>query len=119
MVVRRGEIWWANLPSPRASQPGFQRPVVVVSADAFNRSNIRTVLAAVVTSNLRLAGAPGNVRISKRDSKLSKPSVINVSQVLTLDKGYLDRRVGALPAAKLTELESGLRLVLGLGLSGV
>ena len=119
MVVKRGEIWWANLPNPRASQPGFQRPVIVVSADSYNRSSIRTVLVAVITSNLRLGDAPGNVRISKRDSKLTKVSVINSSQILTLDKGYLDRRVGMLSASKLTELERGLRMVFDLGLPGV
>jgi len=118
-VIRRGEIWWANLPNPRAAQPGFQRPVVVVSADAFNRSDIRTVVVAVVTSALRLADAPGNVRISKRDSKLPKASVVNVSQLLTLDKGYLDRRAGRLPESKLAELDRGLYLALGLGVPGV
>jgi mRNA interferase MazF len=93
--------------------------VVVISSDGFNRSNIQTVIVAVVTSNLRLADAPGNIRISKRDSRLSKASVINVSQLLTLDKGYLARRVGRLSEAKLAELEHGLRMVLELGTPGV
>ena len=113
-MIRRGEIWWANLPSPRRSEPGFRRPVVIVSSDAFNRSTIRTVLAAVITSNMRLAEAPGNVALTRKQSKLSQPSVINVSQIITLDKDFLVEKVGRLPPKQLRALESGLRLVFSL-----
>ncbi len=79
MVINRGEIWWASLPKPEASEPGYRRPVVILQADDFNRSLINTVIAAVITSNLHLENAPGNVLIKKRTSKLQKDSVVNVS----------------------------------------
>ena len=113
-MIRRGEIWWATLPSPRGSEPGFRRPVLVVQGDAFNRSRIETILAATITSNLRLADAPGNVRLSRRDSKLARESVVNVSQIVTLDKSYLTERVGKLSAKTFADVEAGLRLVLSL-----
>jgi mRNA interferase MazF len=116
--VRRGEIWWASLPSPTGSGPGFRRPVLVVSADSYNRSGIRTVIAAVVTSNLQLAEAPGNVRVGKRESGLPKPSVVNVSQILTLDKSRLEEKVKAIPRSVLRDVDSGLLRVLQLEASG-
>jgi len=114
MVVRRGEIWWAGLPDPAGSGPGYRRPVVIVQADAFNRSRIQTVIAAVITSNLNLAEAPGNFLLSRKESRLPKDSVISVSQVVTLDKTYLLAKVGSLRPEQLGRLEDGLRLVLGL-----
>ncbi len=112
MVIHRGEIWWAGLGEPRGSEPGYRRPVLVVQSDAFNRSRISTVLVVAITSNLRLADAPGNVRVTGRQSKLPRESVVNVSQVLTLDKQFLTERVGRLPPKPLTEVERGLRLAL-------
>jgi mRNA interferase MazF len=112
--VTRGEIWWANLPEPAGSEPGYRRPVLVVQADAFNRSAIRTVVCAVITSNLRLADAPGNVRLETAASGLPKPSVVNVSQVATLDRQFLTERVRMLDEATLQRVDLGLRLVLGL-----
>lgn len=112
--MRRGEIWWASLPVPRGSEPGFRRPVVVVQSDAFNRSQIRTVVAAVISSNMRLADAPGNVALSHRESRLDRDSVINVSQVITLDRSYLTERVGKLSAKLIAAIDDGLRLVLSL-----
>ena len=85
--MERGEVWWAELPDPVASEPGFRRPVVIVSSNAFNRSRIRTVLAVVLTSNLRLSEAPGNVLLAAAESGLPKDSVANVSQVVTLGQG--------------------------------
>lgn len=112
--MRRGEIWWATLPDPRASEPGYRRPVLIVQSDAFNQSAIRTVIVAVITSNLRLAAAPGNVMLRKRDSRLAKDSVVNVSQLLTLSKNFLVHRVARIPPTRIRELEDGLRLVLSL-----
>jgi mRNA interferase MazF len=112
--MRRGEIWWAALPEPRGSEPGYRRPVVIVQADAFNRSNIQTVIVAAITSNTRLAAAPGNVHLTRRQSRLSRESVINVSQLLTLDKSFLTDRISRLPATSMSALEEGLRLVLAL-----
>ncbi len=115
MVVRRGEIWWADLRDPTGSEPGYRRPVLVIQADDFNRSRIASVIVVVVSSNLRLAQAPGNVLLSRRASGLPKDSVANASQVITLDKSFLTERVGALPRSVLQQVEDGLRLTLGLG----
>jgi len=112
--VLRGEIWWARLPVPRGSEPGYRRPVVIVQSDAFNRSNISTVLVAAISSNLRLAEAPGNVYLKRRESRLPKDSVVNVSQLLTIDKNYLAEKVGTISAKRMLELEEGLRIVLSL-----
>jgi mRNA interferase MazF len=112
--MKRGEIWWAALPVPTGSGPGFRRPVLVIQADPFNASRIATVIVAVVTSNLALAEAPGNVRVSRTESGLSKASVVNVSQLLTLDRTVLTQRVRALPAATLRSVDDGIRLVLAL-----
>ncbi len=114
MVIQRGEVWWADWAEPRGSEPGFARPVVVVQSDDFNRSRINTVVAVVVTSNLRLADAPGNVLLPRKSSGLPKDSVANVSQLITLDRSFLKRRVGRLASRELAAVESGLRLVLSL-----
>ena len=114
MVIHRGEIWWAGLPDPRASEPGYRRPVVVVQANTFNRSKINTIIAAVITSNLRLVEAPGNVRLPKSESPLPRDSVINVSQLITLDRSFLVEKAGKLKQKHLTSLDDGLRLVLSL-----
>ena len=112
--MQRGEIWWASLPEPRGSAPGFRRPVLVVQSDAFNRSRIGTVVVAAITSNAALAEAPGNVLLNRRTSGLPKPSVVNVSQVLTLDRAMLTEPVRTLPKKEMTAVDNGLRLVLGL-----
>lgn len=116
MVIKRGEIFWAHLEDPRGSEPGFHRPVVIVSADSFNRSRIQTVLAAVITSNTGLLEAPGNVSLPSAKAGLSRDSVINVSQVITLDKGYLGEKTGHLSSEIMDRLDAGLRLVLGLNI---
>ncbi|MBX3140501.1 MAG: type II toxin-antitoxin system PemK/MazF family toxin [Trueperaceae bacterium] len=112
MVVHRGEIWWADLGEPRGSGPGFRRPLLIVQADAFNRSRIRTVLCVVLTSNLALLDAPGNVLIEAGGAGLPKDSVANVSQVVTLDRDYLIERVGRVDPDLLAGVDAGLRLVL-------
>lgn len=109
----RGEIWWAELPDPAGSGPGYRRPVLVVQAEAFNRSLISTVIVVVLTTNLHLAEAPGNVLLTKRQSGLPKDSVVNVSQILTLDRSLLAEAVGSLPTAKLRDVDAGLIRVLG------
>ena len=112
--MKRGEIWWADLPEPAGSAPGFRRPVLIIQADEFNRSRIRTVIAAVITSNLTLADAPGNVSLFKRGTGLNKESVVNVSQIVTLDKTFLTKCIGHLSGEILKEVEDGLRLVFAL-----
>ena len=112
--MRRGEVGWASLPPPAGSGPEFRRPVVVLQSDPFNRSRISTVVVAAVTTNLRLADAPGNVLLEQSVSGPPRDSTINVSLILTLDKSFLTERAGTLPRAILTRVESGLSLVLGL-----
>ena len=113
MVISQGEIWWADLPAPTGSGPGFRRPVVVVQCDALNRSRIATVVCVPLTSNLKWASAPGNVPISARLSGLPKDSVANVSQIVTIEKQLLGERVGKLSRSKLELMLSGIDIVLG------
>ena len=112
--MQRGEVWWADLEEPRGSGPGFRRPVLIVQDDAFNRSRLQTTIAVVLTSNLRLVDAPGNVLIPQRASGLSKDSVANVSQVVTLDNDFPTERINRLPTRLLTAIDAGLKLVLAL-----
>jgi len=113
VVVSQGDIWWADLPAPVGSGPGFRRPVAVVQSDALNQSRIATVVCVPLTSNLKWELAPGNVGLSSRVTGLPKDSVANVSQLISLDKSLLTERAGRLPRAKLELLFSGIDLVLG------
>jgi mRNA interferase MazF len=112
--MRRGEIWWASLGEPQGSGPGFRRPVLIVQSNEFNESAIRTSICAAMTSNMRLAEAPGNVRVTRRASGLAQESVVNVSQLITLDKRMLTEKVGRLPAEALRDVDAGIKLVLAL-----
>ena len=111
-VPARGEIWWAHLPPPAGSEPGYRRPVLVVSADSFNISDLNTVIGVAISSNVSLVESPGNVELPGADSGLRQDSVANVTQVLTIDKARLDNRVGGVDAATMWRVEAGLRLVL-------
>jgi len=110
--VYRGEIWWATLPEPTGSEPGYRRPVLIVQDDAFNRSRIQTVIVVVITSNIELAEAPGNVLLPRKATGLPRDSIANVSQVITVDKSFLTERVETLPHDLQEEVDAGLRLVL-------
>ncbi len=112
--MQRGDIWWATLRPPTGSEPGYRRPVLIIQSDDFNKSRINTVVVAMLTSNLRLEAAPGNVFLTKRSTKLPKNSVINVSQVVTLDKSFLTKRISRLSTGKMKLVEDGIRLVLNL-----
>jgi mRNA interferase MazF len=112
-AIAQGEVWWADLPAPSGSGPGFRRPVVVVQGDALNRSRIATVICVPLTANLRWANAPGNVSLSARSTGLPKESVANVSQVVALDKELLTECAGKLSAAKLQLILSGIDVALG------
>jgi mRNA interferase MazF len=112
--MRRGEIWWASLREPLGSGPGFRRPVLIVQSNDFNESAIRTTICAVVTSNLRLAEAPGNIRLTRKGSGLAQESVVNVSQLITLDKGFLTVRAGRVSPETLRNVDAGIKLVLAL-----
>lgn len=112
--MQRGEIWWASLPEPVGSEPGYRRPVLIVQSDDFNRSRISTVIGVVITSNTRLAQAPRNVFLAKRITGLPKDSVANISQIITVDKQFLTEKIGELPPNILEQVERGLRLILRL-----
>jgi mRNA interferase MazF len=113
VVISQAEVWWADMPVPAGSGPGFRRPVVVVQGDALNRSRIATVVCVPLTSNLRWASAPGNVQLSARLTGLEKDSVANVSQIVTLDRELLADRVGKLARAKLELILAGIDVILG------
>lgn len=114
MEVARGEVWWADLPEADDSSPSGTRPVLVVQSRAFNRSRIQTVITAVLTSNLSLAYAPGNVEVGPRESGLPKPSVVNVSQLFTIDLASLRSRSGRLTSSSMEAVNEGLRAALEL-----
>jgi mRNA interferase MazF len=110
VVISQGEVWWAD---PVASAPGFRRPVVVVEGDALNSSRIQTIVCVPLTSNLRWTDAPGNVALSPRLTGLTKDSVANASQILSVDRSILTRRVGKLPHGKLELVLAGIDIMLG------
>ena len=112
--MKRGEIWWATLPNPLGSESGYRRPVLVVQSNEFNRSGIRTVICAAVTSNMNLADAPGNVHLSTRVSGLPKPSVVNVSQLISLDRTRLTERIKGIDTQSMLQVDDGLRLIMTL-----
>ncbi len=113
-MVRRSEVWWVDFGEPLGSEPGYRRPALVVSSDRFNRSRIATVVVLPVTSNLRLASGPGNVELERGEAGLSKASVINVSQVVVVDRSRFDQRIGSLPTGVMVRVDAGLRLALAL-----
>lgn len=113
MVIAQGDVWWADLEAAAGSGPRFRRPVVVVQGDSFNRSRIATVVCVPLTSNLRWAEAPGNVVLPARATKLSKDSVANVSQLVTLDRSVLGEHVAKLSRRQVELILSGIDAVLG------
>jgi len=112
--VERGEIWWAGAGRPRGSERGRRRPVLVVQSDDFNRSRIATAIAVAITTNMNLAFAPGNVVCRPKSTGLPHASVINVSQVATVDRKQLTQRIGRAPEPIMEQVDEGLRLVLAL-----
>lgn len=114
-MIAQGEVWWADLGEPAGSEPGFRRPVIVVQADAFNASSLRTVVCVVLTSNVKWGEAPGNVALAARATGLPKPSVANVSQLVTIDRMVLTERAGRLSASNLDLVLAGIDVVLGRG----
>lgn len=114
-MIARGEVWWADLGIPRGSEPGYRRPVVVVSSDRYNQSKLKTVTVVALTGSQRLARLPGNVAIATEDSGLPRACVANVTQLATIDRDALDERAGALPEWLCDQLDDGLRRALALG----
>jgi mRNA interferase MazF len=113
VVISQGDVWWADLDDPTGSEAGYRRPVVVIQGDAFNRSAIGTVVSVPLTSELRWADAPGNVRLPARATGLARDSVANVSLIVAVDRGLLTERVGKLTRSKLELVLAGVDIVLG------
>ncbi len=111
MVIKQGDIFWVDLAEPSGSAPGFRRPYVVIQNNVFNRSRIRTVVVCALTSNLKRATAPGNVLLEPGEANLPKQSVVNVSQIFTVDKSDLDEKIGALSSRRVREILDGIRLL--------
>lgn len=113
MVIKRGEVWRASLTAPEGSGPGYRRPVVVIQTNPFNESRINTVIICAISSNLNLARAPGNLKLPKsKRLGLSKESVLNVSQIYTIDKSFLTQKIGRLSPSQINDLNEGLKMVL-------
>jgi mRNA interferase MazF len=113
LLVRQGDVWWAELPEPQGSEAGLRRPVLVVQGDSFNRSRIATVVCVPLTSQLRWADAPGNVLLRARSTGLPRDSVANVSLLLAVDRSQLDERAGAISEIELQQVFNGIDVVLG------
>ena len=113
-MIRRGDLCWADPGQPRGSAPAFRRPVVVVQAEPYNRSKLRTVVVAVLTTNQRFAAMPGNVLMPAALTGLPADSVVNVTQIATVDRTDLEDRIGAVPIWLMDEIDRGLRRVLAL-----
>ncbi|MCL1837060.1 MAG: type II toxin-antitoxin system PemK/MazF family toxin [Treponema sp.] len=110
----RGELWWAEFGIPYGSETGYTRPVLIVQDDGFNQSKIRTVIVLPLTTNLRLAEAPGNVFLRKRETKLAGDSVIMVAQLYALDRGRFKEKISKVTKEIMEQVESGMKLVLGI-----
>jgi mRNA interferase MazF len=111
VVINQGDIYWVDLGEPSASEPGYRHPHVVVQNNIFNRSQLKTVVVCALTSNLRRAQAPGNVQLESGEGNLPKQSVVNVSQIYTVDKSQLDEYIGTLSSARVREIINGIKLV--------
>ena len=112
--MTRGEIWWVDLGIPFGSEPGYRRPVLIIQNNAFNESNIQTIIVVPLTTNLSIANAPGNVLLIKKDTSLSKDSVVNISQIVTIDRVRFVSKVSSLKEKYIHKIEDGIRLVLSL-----
>jgi mRNA interferase MazF len=111
MVINQGDIFWIDLDDPSGSEPAYRHPHVVIQNNLFNRSRINTVVVCALTSNLKRAEAPGNVLLASREGNLPKRSVVNVSQIFTVDKTQLSEKIGTLSAKRVREILNGIRLL--------
>jgi mRNA interferase MazF len=111
-VIGQGDVYWVDLGEPGGSGPGYLHPHVVIQNDLFNRSRISTVVVCALTSNLGRASAPGNVALELGEANLPKQSVVNVSQIFTVDRGQLGEKIGTLSGRRVHQILDGVRLVL-------
>ncbi len=109
--IQQGEVWWADLSEPSGSGPGFRRPILVIQGNPFNESKISTVVCIPLTSNLKWASAPGNLLLKKRATGLTKDSVANISQIVSLDKNVLTEKSGRVSDSSLKQIFNGLDIV--------
>jgi mRNA interferase MazF len=112
MVINQGDVFWVELGKPSGSAPGYRHPHVIVQSNLFNRSRINTVVVCALTSNLKRAKAPGNILLSKGEANLPKPSVVNISQIVTVDKRYLIEKIGTLSGQRIGEVLDGIHLLI-------
>lgn len=112
MAIRQGDIFWVNLFPPRSSEPGYRHPHVVIQNNVFNASKINTVVVCALTSNLKRAKSPGNVTLQRGEGNLKKTSVVNISQIITVDKSDLAEKIGTLSPTRVNEIIEGLRLLI-------
>jgi mRNA interferase MazF len=112
MVITQGDLFWVELGEPRGSEPSYRHPFVVIQNDAFNKSKINTVVVCALSSNLKLAKAPGNVLLKKGEANLSKASVVNISQVMTINKDELEAKIGQLSKKRIEEIIDGFQFLL-------
>jgi len=112
MVIRQGDLFWVNLGEPNGSESGFLRPYVIIQNNVFNTSKINTVIVCPLTSNLKRGSDPGNVLLEKKEANLDRPSVVNVTQITTIDKSLLQEKIGTLSKMRVNQILVGINLVL-------
>jgi mRNA interferase MazF len=112
MVIRQGDIFWLDLPEPQGSEPGYRHPHVVVQCNVFNQSKINTVALCALTSNTTRATSPGNVALKKGEANLPKPGVVNITQLITVNKSDLREKIGSLSENRIDEVIVGLKLLI-------
>lgn len=112
MNIRQGDVYWVDLADPEGSGPGYRHPHVVVQNNVFNHSRINTVVVCALTSNLKRAAVPGNVLLKKGEANLKKDSVVNISQVVTIDKADLLEHIGTLSPSRVKQIVAGIKLLI-------
>jgi mRNA interferase MazF len=112
MTIRQGDIFWVDFGSPKGSEPGYRHPHVIIQNNVFNASKINTVVVCALTSNLKWVKSPGNVLLKKGEGNVPKDSVVNISQIVTVDKSFLEEKIGALPPLKIQQIIDGIKLLI-------
>lgn len=111
MVIKQGEIYWVDLAEPKGSEPGYRHPHIVIQNNLFNASRINTIVVCSLTSNLSRAKAPGNILLSKGEANLPKKSVVNISQIFTVNKSDLVEKLGQVSEKRIMEILDGIKLL--------